>query len=62
MNPKIILDFQHIGNSRAVVSVDQWKYLGTDDQGNQTNPNSTFGHALTHQPPFIIRLGIEVEF
>jgi len=62
MRPKIILDFQHIGNPRAVVNVNQWKYLGRDNDGNHINPNPTFGHAIAHQPPFMARLGLEVGF
>ena len=62
MSPKIILDFQHIGNPRAVVNVDQWKYLGRDNDGNHISPNSTYGHAIAHQPPFMVRLGLEVGF
>lgn len=62
ISPKIILDFQHIGNPRGIVNVNQWRYLGRDSDGNHINPNPTFGQTIAHQSPFMVRLGLEVDF
>ena len=60
IKPKLVLDFLHIGNPRQAVNFDQWVYY-LDEDYNQT-PNSQYGKALAYQPPFAVRLGLDVRF
>jgi len=57
---RIVLDLLHVGNPRAVVVTDQFRFLGRGMLGEHTLPNPNFGGALAHQPPMTARLGIEM--
>jgi hypothetical protein len=59
---KLILDLFHIASQRKAVDINQRKYLGVDENGNPINPNPIYGQAYTFQPPFSVRLGMEVNF
>ena len=60
VKPKLVLDFFHIGNPREAVQFDQWIYYL--NQNNNQVPNNQYGMALAYQPPFAMRLGLEVGF
>lgn len=62
VEPRLILDWLHIGSQRDPVNYDQRSYLSRDDQGNYTNPNPTYGYPVAYQPPMAIRFGFEVGF
>lgn len=58
----LILDIEHIGSPRNAVWVEQVRFGGLDDEGNQIAPNPGFGKALAHQPPMTLRLGFQTSF
>ena len=60
--PKLILDMLHLGSRRTPVYLDQIRYLGIDENGNQTTPNANFLRPLVYQPPLTVRLGFELGF
>ena len=61
--PKIILDLFHLGNPRKAVNFEQIHYYNVDDDnGNQINENPNYNKAKLFQPPFTMRLGMEVGF
>jgi len=62
IEPRLILDWLHIGSQREPVNYDQRSYIYQDDQGNQTQPNPTYGLPVAYQPPMAIRFGFEVGF
>ncbi len=57
---RLVLDLLHVGSPRRTVWVDQWRFRGIDDEGNQINENANFGTPLAHQPPMTVRFGVEV--
>jgi len=60
--PKITVDFLHVGSQRKPIEYDQIHYFNVDEAGNQINPNPNYGKAIRYQPPMAIRLGAEVRF
>jgi hypothetical protein len=62
LRPRLILDIFHIGNPRKVVDVDQFHYYHVDENGNQIDPNPTYGVPSAFQPPMAFRLGIEISY
>jgi hypothetical protein len=54
---RLMLDAFHIGSGREPVMFDQWHYFRVDENGNQIDPNPTYGLATRY-----FRLGIEVGF
>jgi hypothetical protein len=61
--PRLILDLYHIGSPRKPVDYDEVHYTGDlDDEGNQTDPNPTYGEPIRFQPPMAVRVGMEVDF
>jgi hypothetical protein len=59
---RIVLDLLHLGNPRAVVVTDQFRFLGRGMYASHIDPNPNFGGALAHQPPMTLRLGFEMGF
>jgi hypothetical protein len=59
---RLTADFLHIGSQRAAVDYDQMHYNDVDSEGNQTDPNPTYGWATAYQPPMVVRLGLELLF
>lgn len=62
VRPKIIIDVFHVFSQRKALLIDQFRYMGHDDNGNQIAPNPTYGQVQLYQPPMGIRLGMEVNF
>ncbi len=60
--PKLLLDVLHIASARRAVSFDQVHYYNRNADGNQINPNPTYGMATRFQPPMALRFGFEVGF
>jgi hypothetical protein len=58
---RIILDFQHIGNPREIVDIDQIHYFSIED-GSQSSPNPNYLQPKAFQPPMSVRLGFEVSY
>jgi hypothetical protein len=62
-NPaRLIVDLLHVGSPRKETNYDQVHYTGQDENGNQINPSPTYGLATAYQPPFAVRLGLEIGF
>jgi hypothetical protein len=59
---KIILDVYNIGSRRTPIEYDQVHYFNLDENGNQTDPNPTYGLAVRYFPPMSARLGFEIGF
>ncbi|MEN8376302.1 MAG: TonB-dependent receptor [Gemmatimonadota bacterium] len=66
---RVILDLLHLGNPQDAVRIDQRRFnasrgspFGTFDQivANQVGERSAFGSEIGFQPPFTVRLGLEV--
>jgi hypothetical protein len=57
---RIVLDLLHIGSPSKVVLTNQVRYVGPDPDTQIPNPN--FGAALAYQPPFTVRLGLELGY
>jgi hypothetical protein len=62
VRPRLLLDVFHLFGQKTPVYIDQVRYFGLDENGNQTAPNPDFGDVLEHQPPMAVRLGMEVSF
>ena len=60
--PKLTIDWLHIASQRRPVTYDQMHYYGTDEEGNQTDPNPRYMKATGWQPPMAVRMGVEVPF
>jgi len=73
---RVVLDLLHVGNPQGVTNTDQWSYNSSlcDDGSRACNqsdsyddaiagaaqPNPAFGDPIAFQPPFTVRLGLEV--
>lgn len=66
---RIVLDLLHLGNPRTVVRVDQRRFSGARGSPfapyeelveNQRGERPAYGAALDYQPPFALRLGVEL--
>ena len=62
VSARTTLDWLHVGSPRRAVWLDQVHYTSEDENGNPTNPNSTYGQVLSYQPPTQARLGVEFTF
>jgi len=62
VEPRLILDWLHIGSPRDPVNYDQKRYFTADTEGNQMQENPNYGHAVAYQPPTALRFGFEVGF
>ncbi len=62
VEPRLILDWLHIGSQRTPVNYDQRSYNSRDDDGNHIDPNPTYGLPLAYLPPMAVRFGFEVGF
>ncbi len=62
VEPRLILDWLHIGSQRDPVNYDQWHYRARDDEGNQIQESPTYGLPVAYQPPMAVRFGFEVGF
>jgi hypothetical protein len=60
--PRIFLDVFHLGSTRAAVEFDQNHYLGSDADGNQILPNSSYLSPTRYFPSMSARLGFEFGF
>jgi hypothetical protein len=60
--PRLIMDLFHIASQQEPVDIDQLHYFGTDENGNPTDPNPTYGRAYRYQQPMSMRLGMEINF
>jgi hypothetical protein len=60
--PRLILDVYHLFSGRKAVDYDQVHSFRQDADGNQVNPNPTYGQVLRFYPPATARLGFEVSF
>ena len=59
---RFILDLFHIASQQEAVNYDQLHYLNADANGNQIDPNPTYGLPTSFQPPMSLRIGLEVNF
>jgi len=62
VEPRLILDWLHIGSQREPVNYDQRSYNSRDAQGNHIDPNPTYLWPVAYQPPMAVRFGFEVGF
>lgn len=53
---RLLADLLHVGSPREVVQVNQWRYVGGQDD---FIPNPAFRQPLVYQPPMMLRLGFE---
>lgn len=60
--PRIYLDVFHVGSRRTPIGYDQIHYHNLDADGNQIDPNPTYGAAIRFFPPMSARLGMEMRF
>ena len=60
--PRLILDVYHLFSGRKPVDYDQVHYFNEDADGNQIDPNPTYGMVKQYYPPTTARLGLEVSF
>jgi hypothetical protein len=60
--PRIFLDVFHVGSRRTPIGYDQIHYRNLDENGNQIDPNPTYGAAIRFFPPMSARLGLEMRF
>ena len=60
--PRLILDVYHLFSSGTPVDYDQVHYFWMDENGNQINPDPTYGMVTAYSPPTTARLGFEVSF
>ncbi len=66
---RLIADFLHVGNPRAAVRIDQRRFNGARGSpfadydtvvANQVGERPAFGEPTAYQPPFSVRLGLEI--
>jgi len=60
--PRFTMDLLHVGSQRKEVNYDQIHYSNVDTEGNQIDPNPTYGRAIAYQSPMLVRLGAEIGF
>jgi hypothetical protein len=60
--PRLIVDVYHLFSDERPVDYDQTHYLNIDGEGNQINPNPTYGEPTRYYPPTTVRLGLELSF
>ena len=60
--PRLILDIYHLFSGDKAVDYEQVHYFNVDAEGNQINPNPSYGMASRYYPPATARLGLEVAF
>ena len=60
--PRIFLDVFHVASKRTPIGFDQIHYHNLDADGNQIDPNPTYGAAIRFFPPMSARLGMEMRF
>ena len=59
---RFLLDIFHVASQKEAVNYDQLHYLNADENGNQIDPNPTYGLPTSFQPPMSLRFGLEVNF
>jgi hypothetical protein len=62
LQPRFLVDIFHVGNPRRATDFDQIHYRSLDEEGNQSEPNATYGQAISYQPPMSVRIGMEMNF
>jgi hypothetical protein len=62
LRPRLIVDVFHLGSQREPADFDEVRNFNQDVDGNQIDPNPTYGLATRFQPPTSVRLGVEVDF
>jgi hypothetical protein len=60
--PRLILDVYHLFSDGTPVDYDQIHYFNVDADGNQIDPNPTYGWVNRYSPPTTVRLGFELSF
>ena len=60
--PRIFLDVFHVASNRTPIGYDQIHYRNLDADGNQIDPNPTYGEPIRFFPPMSARLGLETRF
>jgi hypothetical protein len=60
--PRFFLDVFHVGSRRTPIGYDQIHYHNLEADGNQIDPNPTYGAAIRFFPPMSARLGLEMRF
>jgi hypothetical protein len=60
--PRLILDVYHLFSDERPVDYDQFHYYNQDADGNQIDPNPTYGEPIRYYPPTTVRLGLELSF
>ena len=60
--PRLILDVYHLLGDNEPVRYDQRHYYNVDADGNQVDPNPTYGEVTRYSPPTTVRLGLEFSF
>ncbi len=60
--PRLILDVYHLFSDERPVDYDQFHYFNQDADGNQIDPNPTYGEPIRYYPPTTVRLGLELSF
>jgi hypothetical protein len=59
---RLIVDLFHVGNPREPVVYDQITHFNQDTEGNQIDPNPTYGMVTRYQSPMAVRVGMEFFF
>jgi len=62
VHPRFIVDVFHVASQREPVNYDMIQNFNQDENGNQIDPNPTFGQPTQYQPPASVRVGVEVGF
>jgi hypothetical protein len=60
--PRLSLDVYHPFSGDKPVDYEQQHYFYEDSEGNQIDPNPSYGVATRYYPPTTARLGFEVTF
>jgi len=59
---RVLLDVFHLASRETPVNYDQYHYFNVDENGNQIDPNPTYGRPTAFQPAMAFRFGLEVNF
>lgn len=62
VQPRLVLDLFHVASQREPVEFDEVRNFHQDGEGNQIDPNPTYGLPIRYQPPMSMRVGMEVGF
>ena len=56
---RLMLDVLHVGNPRAPVRIDQFRFNSLDQYGHQANGNPRYLSPIAFQPPMMLRVGVD---